>query len=258
MALLLIHNALNLPNACWVNQKLPKTFFKRNFDLTLSDRKLLDDFSIIQQMAVMALVNAETANIPAYVDENVSYEEIIILAIQTTNEQFDRQKNKIIDFTQKYFPNPLFLVLYDNQQMVLSVAEKRINSNDVTKRVIEKLYVTPTISLPIIETNYQDFTTNLAFEKANKLNLQNYYQHFILCLIGLQTAQINGTFVARPYQRSKEDALLLEEIETLKETIFTLENQAKKETQVSEMVKWNTKIQEHRNTVQQLTEKLSQ
>jgi hypothetical protein len=74
----------------------------------------------------------------------------------------------------------------------------------------------------------------------------------------LQTAQINGTFVARPYQRSKEDALLLEEIETLKETIFTLENQAKKETQVSEMVKWNTKIQEHRNTVQQLTEKLSQ
>jgi hypothetical protein len=257
MALSLLHKVLNLPNACWVNQKLPKTFFKRNFDLTLSDRKLLDDFSIIQQMEVMALVNAETANIPAYVDENVSYEEIIILAIQTTNEQFDRQKNKIIDFIQKYFPNPLFLVLYDNQQMVLSVAEKRINSNDASKRVIEKLYVTPTIALPISETNYQDFTTNLAFEKANKLNLQNYYQHFIQCFIGLQTAQINGTFVARPYQRSKEDALLLEEIETLKETIFTLENQAKKETQVAEMVKINTIIQENRNKIQDLTIKLS-
>jgi hypothetical protein len=257
MALALLNKTLNLPNTCWVNQKLPKTFFKRNFDLTLSDRKLLDDFSIIQQMEVLALVNAETANIPAYVDENVSYEEIIILAIQTTNEQFDRQKNKIIDFIQKYFPNPLFLVLYDNQQMVLSVAEKRINSNDATKRVIEKLYVTPTIALPNRETNYQDFTESLAFEKANKLNLQNYYQHFIQSFIGLQTAQISGTFVARPYQRSKQDALLLEEIEALKETIFTLENQAKKETQVAEMVKLNTIIQENRNKIQELTTKLS-
>jgi hypothetical protein len=258
MAVAFIIKALNLPNACWVNQKLPKTFFKRNFDLTLSERKLLDDFSIIQQMEIIASINIETANIPAYVDDVVTYEEINIIAIQTTTEQFDRQKHKIIELVQKYIPNPLFILVYDNQQIVLNVAEKRINNNDITKRVIEKLYTTVNLQLPIDDTKNQAFIESLAFEKANKLNLQNYYQHFIQCLIGLQTAQIKGTFVARPYQRSKEDALLLEDIEALKETIVTLENQAKKATQVAEMVQLNTKIQEHKNKIQQLTVKLSQ
>ncbi|WP_026711832.1 DUF4391 domain-containing protein [Flavobacterium filum] len=257
MAVALLHKALHLPHACWVNQKLPKTFFKRNFDLTLTERKLLDDFSIIQQMEILASVNVETANIPAYVDEVVTYEEINILAIQTTNEQFDRQKHKIIELVQKYIPNPMLVMIYDNQQMVLNVTEKRINNNDVTKRVIEKLYTTVNLQLPINDPKNQAFIESIAFEKANKLNLQNYYQHFIQCFIGLQTAQINGTFVARPYQRSKEDALLLEEIEALKETIYALENQAKKETQVSEMVQLNTKIQEHRNKIQELKTKLS-
>lgn len=257
MALALLHKALNLPNACWVNQKLPKTFFKRNFDLTLSERKLLDDFSIIQQMEIVASINVETANIPAYVDDVVTYEEVNIIAIQTTNEQFDRQKNKIVELVQKYIPNPMLVMVYDNQQMVLNVAEKRINNNDVTKRVIEKLYTTANLPLPISDFKNQAFVESLAFEKANKLNLQNYYQHFIQCFIGLQTAQINGTFVARPFQRSKEDALLLEEIEALKEAIFALENQAKKETQVAEMVQLNTKIQEHRNKIQELTTNLS-
>ncbi len=257
MAVSLLHKTLNLPPTCLINQKLPKTFFKRNFDLTLSERKLLDDFSIIQQMEIVASINIETANISAYKDETVTYEEINIIAIQTTNEQFERQKNKIVELVQKYIPNPLILMIYDNQQMILNIAEKRINSNDTTKRVIEKLYTTTNITLPFDRTKHQDFIQSLGFEKANKLNLKNYYQHFIQCFIGLQTAQINGTFVARPYQRSKEDALILEEIEVLKETIFTLENQAKKETQVVEMVQLNTKIQELRKQIENYQSKLS-
>lgn len=256
MAVAILHKALNLPTACWVNQKLPKTFFKRNFDLTLSERKLLDDFSIIQQMEIVASINVETANIPAYVDDVVTYEEVNIIAIQTTTEQFERQKHKIVELVQKCIPNPMLVMVYDNQQMILNVAEKRINNNDVTKRVIEKLYTTANLPLPISDFKNQAFIQSLTFEKANKLNLQNYYQHFIQCFIGLQTAQISGTFVARPYKRSKEDALLLEEIEAFKEAIFTLENQAKKETQVAEMVKLNTKIQEVRKEIEQHTLKL--
>jgi len=257
MAVAALHKALHLPNSCWVNQKLPKTFFKRNFDLTLSERKLLDDFSIIQQMEIVASVNAETANIPAYADDTITFEEINIIAIQTTNEQFDRQKHKIIELVQKHLPRQLVVMVYDNQQMVLNVAEKRINLNDTDKRVVEKLYTTVNLQLPINELKNQAFIESLAFEKANKLNLQNYYHHFIQCCIGLQTAQINGTFVARPYQRSKEDALLLEEIETLKETIVTLENQAKKETQVADMLQLNTRIQELRKKIENNQTQLS-
>ncbi len=208
-------------------------------------------------MEIVASINVETANIPAYVDDAMTYEEVNIIAIQTTNEQFDRQKNKIVELVQKYIPNPMLVMVYDNQQMILNIAEKRINNNDVTKRVIEKLYTTANLPLPISDFKNQAFMESLAFEKANKLNLQNYYQHFIQCFIGLQTAQINGIFVTRPIEQSKENVLILEQIEALKQQIITLENTAKKETQVAEMVKWNTQINQHRNEIKRLTEKLN-
>lgn len=251
-----LHKTLNLPLNCWVNQKLPKTFFKRNFDLTLSEKKLLDDFSIIKQMEVLALVNPETANIPVFNNETVSYEEIIILAVQTTNEQLDKQKNKIIELIQKYIPNPIILIIHDEQRMIFNVAEKRINSNDATKRVLEKNYTTETIGIQTTDKKQLQFLENLSFDKANKLNLSQYYNHFIQSVIGLQSAQINGTFVARPIEQSKENVLLLEQIEAVKQQITTLENLAKKETQVSEMVKYNAKIQEHRKQIQELTNKI--
>ena len=88
------------------------------------------------------------------------------------------------------------------------------------------------------------------------MNLSLYYNHFIQSVIGLQSAQINGTFVARPIEQSKENVLLLEQIEAVKHQITTLENLAKKETQVAEMVKYNTKIQEHRKQITELTNKI--
>jgi len=254
----LVHKTLKLPANCWVNQKLPKTFFKRNFEITLSEKKLLEDFSIIQQMEVFALVNQETANIPSFTEAASSYEEIIILAVQTTNEQFDKQKDKIAQLIQKYIPNPMILMVYDDTKLLFNVAEKRINNNDATKRVIEKEYTTETISIDTNSQKQQQFLENLAFDKANKLDLRHYYNHFIQSVIGLQTAQINGTFVARPIEQSKENVLLLEQIEALKQQNSTLENNAKKETQVAEMVKWNAQINHNRKRIESITAKLNQ
>lgn len=253
----LLHKTLKLPTHCWVNQKLPKTFFKRNFEITLSEKKLLEDFSIIQQMEVLALVNQETANIPSFTEATSSYEEIIILAVQTTTEQFDKQKDKIAQLIQKYIPNPMLLIVYDNNKLLFNVAEKRINNNDATKRVIEAAYTTETITGDSINQKQQHFLDNLAFDKANKLDLRHYYNHFIQSVIGLQTAQINGTFVARPIEQSKENVLILEQIEVLKQQITTLENTAKKETQVAEMVKLNTKIKEFRVQIENYQLQLS-
>ena len=63
MAINLLLKSLKLPTTCVANQKLPKAFFKRNFELTLSEKKLIDDFSIVQQLEIVALINHETANI---------------------------------------------------------------------------------------------------------------------------------------------------------------------------------------------------
>ncbi|SHF76484.1 protein of unknown function [Flavobacterium fontis] len=253
----LLSKSLKLPSQCWVKQKLPKTFFKRNFELTISEKKFLDEGNIIQQMEVTALVNVETSNISTFKDEYVTYEEIIFITVQTTHEQFDRQKNKIVDFIHKFIPNPTVVILHDVKQLLFSVAEKRINQNDNSKSVVEKTYISKSISFENQDNATSKFLDELSFEKANKINLFNYYQHFIQCCIGLQTAQINGTFVARPYQRSKEDAYVMEEIETLKYSIAALENQAKKETQLTEMVFINTEINKHRSKIEELTNKLS-
>ena len=257
MAINLLLKSLKLPTTCVANQKLPKAFFKRNFELTLSEKKLIDDFSIVQQLEIVALINHETANIPAFNDATTSYEEIVVLAVQTTNEQFDRQHNKIIELIHKYIPNPIVLIVYDNQKLVLSVAEKRINNNDNTKRVIEKIHTTIQIALDNNTKINIDFLESIAFDKAIKINLKQFYENYLQSIIGLQTAQLNGTFAHRPIDRSKQDLLLLEQIELLQQEITTLQIAAKKETQVAQLVQHNTQIQNNRLKINKLTQNLT-
>jgi hypothetical protein len=250
-------NLFQLPERSLVTNKVTKAFFKRNFDLTLSERKLLDDFSIIQQMDWLASIKPDNLNIPAFENEKESYEEVVLISVQTTLEQFDRQKFKIADLVQKYIPYPVVLLVYDNVQFIINVAEKRINGNDKTKRTIEKMYHSENISFDTQLPKHLDFIKSLAFENADKLNLKQFYENYIQSVTGLQTAQISGTFASRPIERTREDVLILEQINALQQQINSLQNRAIKETQMSERVFLNTQIQEIKKVLNDLKQKIS-
>jgi hypothetical protein len=140
-------NILQLPESCIVNTKLTKAFFKRNFDLTLSDRKLLDDFSIVVTLDLLASIKTTNSNISSYSEDLMRYVEVLVIAVQTSNEEFEKSKIKIAELIQKYIPYPILLCVYCDNQYILNTADKRINRNEANKRTVEKSYYSENIAL---------------------------------------------------------------------------------------------------------------
>ena len=68
-----LNTILQIPERCLVNKKITKAFFKRNFDLTSSEKALLDDFNAISTIDWFASVSPSNSNINPYNQDQALY-----------------------------------------------------------------------------------------------------------------------------------------------------------------------------------------
>ena len=235
-----------------VNKKITKAFFKRNFDLTAAEKKLLDDFTSVIQIDWHASVKPENSNIIAYTHEQFIYEEIQIISAQIGEDDFDKNKQRIAEIIQKYIPYHMLLCIYNSSNFVLNTCDKRMNQNDATKRTIEKYYFTENLSTAKQTEKQKQFIKSLAFSELDKQNLKTFYDSYTSSIIALQAADLTGIFAIRKNERSKQDVQHLENIARLQSEIITLQNQAIKETQLNVQVQLNAAIQERRKEIKTL------
>ena len=110
---------LGLPESCIVNSKLTKAFFKRNFELTMIERKLLEDSSVVITMDLLASIKTANCNIQSFIDEQMQFVEILVIAVQTSEPDFDKNKQKIAELIQKYIPYPILICIYSENQFIM-------------------------------------------------------------------------------------------------------------------------------------------
>ena len=248
---------LNLPTDCLANQSLTKAFFKRNFDLLTADNRLLDDPEMIVKMDIVATIKPENANIAPVISEQATYEEILVLAIQTRPENLNKQHKTIAQFIQKFIPYHLLLCIYAGDEWVLNTCDKHINQNDRNKRTLAKAYYTEPISLVSPSAEQQAFVDSLNFKQLDKTNLKTLYDDYTCRMVALQTTQITGNFTVQRPERSKEEVECLEKIEELRAEIIALQNQAKKETQLNRHIELNTQVQNKKKEITSLTQQIT-
>lgn len=257
MTLSHIIQALNLPEKCLVDKKITKAFFKRNFDMTSAERSLLDDANAIISIDWIASISPANANVPAWQDDEATFEEIQVIAVTTTAENLIKQATRIIDLIQKYIPYHQLLVLTDGVRSVWNVAYKRINQNDSSRRTVEKKFTTEPIDLECDNKIHTAFIGSLNFNNLASTDLKVLYDAYIQCFVGLSTATILGTFEARPADQTKEAVELLEQINQLEKEIVVLRSFAQKETQLNKRIELNTQLQQKRKQIEQLKNTLA-
>lgn len=235
-----------------VNKRIPKAFFKRNFDLTLSERKLLDDPNIILQIYWMASIRPEQSNIPSFINETETFEEVQIITVQIVEKNFEKWATKVIELIQKYLPYHLVLFVYSEMEFILHCALKKINQNDSSRRTIEKVFVTEKINPASPVGVQQLFLNSLGFYNLNKSDLKEFYDSYCIAITGLRTSNITGEYEVRPLDRSKNDVTQLDEIRKLELEIMALQNQVKKETQLNVQVQINSEVQYRRKKIETL------
>lgn len=251
-----IQETLDLPASCLVNKKITKAFFKRNFELTKAEKTLLDDFSLVISIDWIATINPANSNVPSFNSTSSTFEEIQIISIKTNQDDFERSNNRIIDFIQKYIPYHVFLIIYTNTLTVWNTCLKRINENDNTRRVVEKCFTTEIISINNSTENQEAFLNGVSFSRIDKTNLNTLYHSYIQQIVALNASNLRGDFVIRPVERTKQDVIYLEQITNIEKEIVTLTNLAKRETQLSMKVEFNTQIQQKRKEIENLKQML--
>lgn len=252
-----LNTILQIPERCLLNKKITKAFFKRNFELTISEKNLLEDANVVIAIEWLASIGEQNANIQAYQDAQVAYEEIQVITVQSSVDNFDSNYSKIADLVQKYIPYHLLLCVWNVEAFILNTCDKRINQNDKNKKAVEKSYNTEIISLPSITNAQQSFIDNISFAALDKTNLKTMYDSYTQRIIALQAAALSGYYSPRTQSRTKTDLESLEKIELLQKEIVVLQNQAKKETQLNQQVALNTQVQQKRKLIEQLKKLLT-
>lgn len=243
---------LQIPERCMVNKKITKAFFKRNFDLTSTEKALLDDFNAIPSIDWLASVSPANSNINAYKDEHYLFEEIQVITVHTSETDFEKNYPRIADLIQKYIPYPILLCIVNDHVFVLNACDKKINQNDSSRRTIEKKYSTELIDQPATTERHLSFLKSLTFSELDKTNLKTYYDSYIHRMIALQAAELSGVYTPRTKDRTQSDMEKLEKIEAWQKEIQVLQNQAKKESQLNQRILLNTEIQNKRKLIEQL------
>lgn len=241
---------LKVPERCLLNRKITKAFFKRNFELTLTEKNVLD--KQIESINWLASLNSENTNIPPFVSDDVAYEEVQIIIVTTSQADFDRDHVKIAEVVQKHIPYAILLCVSAPEKMVWSTCNKRIRQNDKTKRIIEKRFFTQVIDIYQQNKVQSDFLNSLSFSGLAKTSLQDLYNSYTERIFALQAARLNGTFAIRTQERTQEDMLLLERLDALEQEVATLAQKAKKETQLNDQVQLNVQIQNKRREITRL------
>jgi hypothetical protein len=253
-----LNQILKFPERSSVNKKITKSFFKKNFDLTAADRKLLEGNSLISQIDWLYSLKPDNVNIKGYSNDRTSFEEIQVIAIFTSDVVLENNKQKIIEFVQKFIPYHILLVVYNEKEFVFNTCDKLINQNDISKRTIVKSFDSEIISINELTEKQQAFIGSLAFENLDKDNLKTLYESFSKSIISLQAANFTGEFINRPIERSKQDILDLDTIAKLEGEIILLQNQANKEFELSAQIKINTEVQFRRKELDKLKRKLKE
>lgn len=245
-----ISDILQLPNRCLLNKKITKAFFKRNFDLTIVERLLLD--KQITGIEWLASLSVENINVPSYLNENICYEELQIITVDYFGGNFETDHLKVAELIHKHIPYEILLCVFNEEQMVWSTFGKRINQKDTNKRIIDKRHFTEIIPLQDSTALQNDFLNSLAFSGLRKTNLYELYNSYTERIFALQASNLNSTFTVRTQSRTQQDMLLLEKIARLQQEIESLSNTAKKETQLNKQVNLNLQIQNKRSEMAQL------
>jgi hypothetical protein len=235
-----IIRALDLPDSARVNQRVPKKMMVENGAPTSADKRRINEG--IEEIHWLAALKPNTIGVPDYCDDVREYLEIALLVVTLRPEA---KAGRLSELIHRAIPYPLFLVLVQEEQTILSLAHKRRAQNETDKFVLDgyiiEIVASCHTSLPAEVSSR--FLDALALRNQPRANLMHLYQGWIDSLVALQASQISGTFCQTD---SKEAALARREAVQkcwdLEAKITSLRNVAPKEKQMGQRVELNLEI----------------
>ena len=195
---------LKLPESTFLGTRITKKMLTDNNVLSSHDKKLVTD--VIQSIEWRNTLKPDTVNVSMYVTDTVEYLEVAVIRVvlKAGKKHKDRLTN-ITKLLHTLIPYPVVLLVELQDDLAISLADKRINQADKTKLVIEHIYNSDWLHPEKLSANENDFLNDFSLVNVSSLNYFELYQDFISMLIGLKASRISGNYESKNSSISQSD-----------------------------------------------------
>lgn len=243
--------ALQLPDACLVQQKIPKKTIAAYAKSSVAAARLLQDS--VENIQLIGHITPNNSNISAHIVDEHEYLEILHISMQLKDALISpAQLKSLHQLLHQSIAYPLILEVTGQEGSQWSLAEKTVNQAkpDHEQLVIQELLVS---DWQIVDSSpaQQQFRQSLSFVLQDHSHLMALYQSFIGCWVRYLTAVSLGQTDLRgaksvhssdqtELQRQRDQ---LRKIQDLQKRVNTLKAKRDACNQFNEKVELNIQLQ---------------
>ncbi|MBA6233969.1 MULTISPECIES: DUF4391 domain-containing protein [unclassified Colwellia] len=275
----MVFDHLALPDSTFLGTRITKKMLIDNNELSSADKKLVTD--VIQSVEWQNTLKPETLNIPVYVTETVEYIEVAVIRVVLKTDGKQKGKlNKINKLLHSLIPYPVILLVKQEDELAISLADKRINQADKSKLVIEHIYSSDWLFTKNLTENENYFLNDFSLKNTSSINYFELYHDFISMMLSLETSKIFGRYISKNQNNSKsisgasdgqsdnldcsvfiektneDKTYLLRELGALETELASIRNKIKKETQMNIKMQLNVEAKIIKDSIGQLKRSL--
>jgi len=242
-----------LPESCRLGKRIYKKQFYENAQLNVADKKaFVEDIESIEWLYTL---KPSTINIPKLEDETHEYLEVAILQVSLSKIE---RSSRIATVMQRAIPYPILAVFVCGDQLLLNMADKRINRADSNKIVVETMHYTGWIPLEKPEKWQADFLNDFCVTNFSYRNFFDFYNDMVKRIIALNCAVHTGKYsLEKGGNGAGADRVeMLQQIEKLEQERSETGNRLKKEKNLGTQVTLNTEIKKMTDSIEKLKAEL--
>lgn len=181
-------NALALPPAARVTQRVAKALLSDRGALSTTDRRLVE--AGVERLTWRATLTPSSAALAAWRDDTRDYSQIVVMEARTRPGV---KLERLIEIIHRAVAHPLVLIAGDDTGAALSVGLKRRHEREADRVVVERLATSPVVSTPRMPVDMA-FLTGLDLAAAGAHDLWSLHTRWGERVEAHAAARITGLF----------------------------------------------------------------
>ena len=235
-----LFNALQIPEACVVDRRIPKKRLGEEAP-TAADRRRISDS--IERLQWRAVLKSGTTGITGFKDQDRVVEELSVLELVLRS---DRHANRVIELVHRAIPYLLVLLTKHERHLSISLADKRWSLAEKTRMVLDD-----DVLIADIDGDGEfasQLLEQLPLTRQPQSSLYSVYRGWINALVAFRVAAHTGEFsLPGSLEHAEHRQGALKRVEMLDAEISRLRLSASKERQMAKRADFNLRLQELRS-----------
>ncbi|WP_281379091.1 DUF4391 domain-containing protein [Paenibacillus endophyticus] len=222
-------NWLSIPKSGLVNRRIPKSMFYEQAVFSKQEKQIFTDY--LDSIRIIGLLNQDVMSAQPLVSADINYTDISVLLVQIKDMEKCKKISKLI---HKSIPYPVLMFLYNEEQVIVSTALKRIHHVKKSESVVDEIALSHEINVNGLQEADQAFVSKLHLETLPYTNFYRLYQEIHYRIKITKVIDFTGVYpvnlgaAAIILQRLDQVLSLSEEIKKLRGQLSTEKNFAKK------------------------------